>query len=209
MPSTKDQTLIRNENMEIREQGAAASALPMESESSGTANLEKVREILFGSQARYYDEQLKKLEAVFSQNLTLFRQEVQDRFAAIESTLQREISQVSASIQSENQTRTEMLQDLSNSLKTVSQEIQGQIATLDSRSSQGQRAVHEALTNQKITLQEEIQQTKASVTQEFQRTCQDLNSNKTDRAALAKLLEQVIKGLAENSPSDASVQKTA
>lgn len=195
MNPTKDKTQTLHEQSAEPDKRTPPSVSPSESDRAGVGSLEKVQEILFGTQTRHFEEQLNRLENLLAQNLTSLRQEVQDRFATLESTLQREVTQLSGSLQTEHQTRAEIVQGLSLNLKETAKDLEAKLSSLDGQSSQGQQAIRQELANHQKALTGDIQQKTSALSMEFQHALEELKGEKADRMALATLFEEVAKGL--------------
>ena len=74
-------------------------------DNSQSGNLEKIRDILFGQQARDHERRFLALEQSLVKEASDLRAELTKRFDALEAYMQQEVAVLSGRLQHEQQTR--------------------------------------------------------------------------------------------------------
>jgi hypothetical protein len=156
----------------------SAEAQARTQEADGGASLEKVRDLLFGVQMRDYERKFARLEERLSKETSDLREDVKKRLAAIEQLLRTEIEALSDRAKGEHDQVTRGLRDVRQQLHE-----------------QGQQ------------LSDEIKQKADDILARLLRESQELRTDKTDRATLAALLNDMAMRLTDDlrlaAPADA------
>jgi hypothetical protein len=156
-----------------------------------TGNLDKVRDILFGAQARDTDKRFSKLEERLGQEFTDLREETKKRFDALESFVRSELESLSQRLKTEQTERTTSAKDLAHSIKETSDAIGSRISQLDEETASRQRDLRQQILDQSKSLSDDIRQRSDQLTSTMNREVRDLQNDKTDRAALAALFTEM------------------
>lgn len=175
---------------------SAASEAPDESMSqsaskSGGESLDKVRDILFGSQAREYEKRFARLEERLVKEASDLREDLKRRFDTLEVYIKKEIESVTARLKAEHDERTESASQVSAELKDTALAFErktGQLGELQTRS---ERELREQILDQSKSISDEIRQKNEALTALLERSTSELRDEKTDRAALASLFMEV------------------
>ena len=146
----------------------------------GAANLEKVRDLLFGVQMRDYDRKFARLEERIVQETSDLKEDVRKRLASIEQLLAREVETLNDRLRAEQEAR---------SAKT------GQ---LDDQLARGLRELRQQLHEQHQQLSDDLKRKADEILSRLARESQELRSDKTDRAALAALLTEMAMRLTDD-----------
>jgi hypothetical protein len=150
---------------ERRRADEAASAAKIDSTG---ANLDKVRDILFGSQLREIDRRLTRLEERQTKEMNDLKSDVKSRLDAFDSYMRHETEALSVQIQTERRDR----------------------GSTDEQLSKGQRELREQLLDQHQHLSGDIRRKIDEVLAALARETGELRSDKADRATLASLLTE-------------------
>src|SRR5947209_14604531 len=89
-------------------------------EVTGAGSLDKVRDMLFGSQARDYEKRFTRLEERLTKESTDLKNEVKRRFDMLENYIKKELETLSERIRSEQNERHDADNQNSTDLKQVS-----------------------------------------------------------------------------------------
>lgn len=150
-------------------------------------NLEKVRDLLFGSAIRESHEKHHELEARFSQKLERFQQDVHAQLETLSNLIQKTSEDLSAALKSENSQRQQEVDALLKKLDSASQSI----SDLDTQTMVEQKQMAERFENDFEQLKNEFGQLHKQAMSHIEASAGTLESNKTDREFLANLLNDL------------------
>ena len=163
----------------------------------GVESLEKVRDILFGSQVRESAKRFSELEQRQQKSASALRAETKGRLDALESYLSKEVESVLGRLKAEQAERTEAVKGLAGELKKTAKAVEAGIQQLGARATQAQRNLHKELLDQSKALRDEVQSAHQEMRTLVDGMCQELRAGKVDRSALAELFSELALRLAE------------
>jgi hypothetical protein len=155
------------------------------------ASLDRVRDILFGAQIREQDHRRQEFEGALEKQLSILGEESRKRLDALEGFVKRQIASVLEILKTESQQRAEALQGLAQQLKQTASGIEKRIAAVDEQHSLAERALRTELVDQSTALRDELANLNQSFTGLLEKTRDDLQHAKADRAALATLYSEM------------------
>lgn len=140
--------------------------------SNENENIDKVRDILFGSQVRDIGKRTNRLKEDMLNEISALRDETQKHFDSLESYIKKEMEAMSDRLSSEqdrlNKTSRELRQDILDQSKNLSDEIRKKnketIAVLEQRTRElhedkiGRSALAELFTEMAIRLSDDLAQ---------------------------------------------------
>lgn len=166
----------------------------------GTAdNLDKVRDILFGSQARNFERHIERLEGRISKEATQLREEMRDRLSGLERYLKDELSGMQERLKAEERRRGSEDDSIIKELQTLARTFDRRAEDLDERMTRGERDLRDQLLQTSKRFGDDLQSRIQEILQMVEREARELRSDKTDRRALASLLNEVAMRLSEES----------
>jgi len=168
-------------------QGAAAQI----EEGREGANVEKIRDILFGAQMRDYDKRFARLEDRLIKDAESLREEMRKRLDALESFVKQEAEALGQRIKSEKAERGDAVKDLGRELRDTAKAIEKKIAQLDDDFNAGQGELRAKILEQFKSLSTEIKESHRALSTALSQEAQTLRSELTDRVALADLFAEV------------------
>lgn len=154
-------------------------------------NLDKVREILFGSQIRSYEKRLTKLEERLVKETTDIREDLRKRFDNLETFIKKELESLSDRIKTEERERADADRDMSRELKDTSRMLEKKVTQLDDNLIKTQRDFNQQLSDKSRHLTDEIRQKYDELLNLITREAEELRIDKTDRSTLAALFTEV------------------
>jgi DNA repair exonuclease SbcCD ATPase subunit len=154
-------------------------------------NIDKIREILFGTNMRDYDARFARLEAAVVKEASDLRESTRKRFESLESFIKSEIESLHGRLRSEREERAEALGQNSRDLRQTEDTLRKKLRDLEDQTSAADSAIREQILNQSQALTEDIRALQAEIMALLERRFHDLNKGKTDRAMLADLLTEV------------------
>src|ERR1700733_3337015 len=122
----------------------------------GAGNVDKIRDILFGSQMRDYESRFARLEEALVKETTEIRETNRRRFDQIEAYIKKEFEAVQARFKTERDERLDTASLHSRELKELGEALSRRIRDLDDRSSSVERDLRSQLMQQARDLTEEM-----------------------------------------------------
>lgn len=168
---------------EVKPQGGAKS--------QGGESLDKVRDILFGSQAREYEKRFARLEERLLKEASDLREELRRRFDTLEAYTKKEVESLVARLKTEHDQRSESAKEISRQLDVASSALEKKTSELDEQLTASQRELRDQILDQSKSISDEIRQKHESMAAALERATAELRDEKTDRAALASLFMEV------------------
>jgi CHASE3 domain sensor protein len=157
----------------------------------GAGNVDKIRDILFGSQMRDYESRFARLEETLIKETLEIRETNKRRFEQLESYIRREFETVQSRLKAERDERTDSASQQSRELKDLGDSLSRRIRDLDDRETNGERALRSDLLQQARDLTDEIRARHDEMANILDKRVNELRDGKTDRAALATLFNEV------------------
>jgi hypothetical protein len=155
------------------------------------ANLDRVRDILFGAQIREQDHRRQEFEGALEKQLSAFGEESRKRLDALESLVKKQIASVLEILKSESQQRAEALQALAQQLKQTAAGLDKRISTVDEQHNLAERALRTELVDQASAARDELSNLGQSLTATLEKARSELQHAKADRVALARLYSEM------------------
>jgi hypothetical protein len=166
------------------------AAVAETAEASG-ASVEKIREILFGSQIKNYEARFVRLEEALARETSEIKDTMRRRLDSLEAFFKSETESLAARLKSERDEREETLNNISGELKTSAAQLSKKILDLDNRLAQDRSAARQELMAESRKLLDEIRQRNESLSALLESRVQELRHAKTDRSALAALFVEL------------------
>jgi hypothetical protein len=173
----------------VRKSVSSSQGEPHESAEEG--NLEKVRDILFGTQSREFEERCNLLEKRLLQESSDLKNQLTQSLEDIKTYVNKEVSRLTNQIQQEHAGRANSLEDVGQVIKTLGSQLESRLSGLHDQTTTQHQMLEGQLTQQKTELAEHQQQALAEMQSRFQEALKELKDDKTDRAVLAEMLMDV------------------
>ena len=184
---------------------------PLENGASeqGAASVDKIRDILFGSQIKNYESRFARLEETLARETAELKETMRRRFESVEGFFRKEADSLSSRLKSEREERTEALKGIARDLKAASDALSKKILELDNRSAEENSGLRQELMQESRKLLEEIRHKSDGLSALVERRAEELRTQKVDRAALAALLTEVAVELSEDGAAAGKPVKPA
>jgi hypothetical protein len=166
------------------------TAVAETAEASG-ASVEKIREILFGSQIKNYEARFACLEEALARETAEIKDTMRRRLDSLEAFFKSETESLAARLKSERDEREETLNTIGRELKTTAAQLSKKILDLDNKAAQDRSASRQELMAESRKLLDEIRQRHESLSGLLENRVQELRHAKTDRSALAALFVEL------------------
>jgi len=157
----------------------------------GAGNVDKIRDILFGTQMRDYEARFARLEETLIKETLEIRETSKRRFDQLESYIRKEFESVQTRLKSERDERTDNHTQQSRDLKDLGDFLSRRLRDLDDRESASERSMRDDILQQARDLTDEIRARHDELSTMLEKRVAELRDGKTDRAALATLFTEV------------------
>lgn len=198
-PAHADQSPVTHEEPLAVTDGTHQSFRDDDPAASG--NLDKIRDILFGAQARDHERRFAQLEQHLIREATDLRTDLKHRFDTLEAYIKKEIDALTARLTQEQELRGGSVQHLAQALGKLTDTLESKAHQLESQTTQAQAYVQQQLMERASELATDIRARHAEVTSALHRAVQDLRTEKTDRSSLAAILMEASKRLSDDHTS--------
>jgi hypothetical protein len=153
--------------------------------------IDKVRDILFGTQVRQYEQKFKHLEDLIQKEIANLRSETTKSADTLETYVKKELEALSDQVKNEQTERAESAEELSGKIDRTVKSIEKKTGQLSEKVIATQRDLQEQILQQSKSLMEEIRSQNSQISSSLDRSVNDLRTEKMDRLAFANLLMEV------------------
>jgi len=157
----------------------------------GAGNVDKIRDILFGTQMRDYESRFARLEEALVKETAEIRETNRRRFDQLETYIRKEFETVQSRLKTERDERSDVDGQQARELKELSESLSRRIRDLDDRGNNVERDLRNSQLQQARELTDEIRARHEEITALLEKRVHELRDGKTDRAALASLFNEV------------------
>ncbi|MBL8150968.1 MAG: hypothetical protein JNN15_13665 [Blastocatellia bacterium] len=161
------------------------------SEDLSGGNLDKVRDILFGSQMRSFEKRLTRLEEKVVRETSDLRNDIKTRFDNIEVFIKKEIESLSDRLKAEERERLAAQKEITVELRDSAKAFEKRLIQLDDQTTKNHRDLSQQLIEKSRSLSEEIRQKYDDLVATLERETQELRLEKTDRSSLATMFTEL------------------
>jgi len=147
---------------------------------SGSGNIDKIRDILFGSNMRDYEQRFARLEEALKKESADLRDTTRRHLESLEAFVHKELAALEARLNTERDERS-----------STAASIFKKIGEMESIETQSNREIRNDLLQQSKELADAIRSKGEELIALLERRSQELQHTKTDRAALAGLFNEV------------------
>jgi methyl-accepting chemotaxis protein len=163
-------------------------------ETEESAKIDRIRDVLFGSQMRDYDNRLQRLDERLAREAAEARADLQKRLEALENALKGEVESVSNHLNAERLERRVAIEKLARGLAETARALDLKLRKLDEQAAREIHNLRRQLLEQTKVLSEEIQETAEKQEQmeaDLNRETAQLRGAMTGREAMAEMLSEV------------------
>ncbi len=172
------------------------------SEVGGDQNVDKIREILFGTQIRDYELRFAQLEKRLVAENEKLGEFVEKRLTGIATATQRELSGLAEKIDEQKNRLTAARDESREQLDSLSHQISERINDLDDVLGKETKTLRNELGEQHNELLDMVQKTRASLEQALEQKSSSLQHDKVQREDLAELLSELAGRLRQDRGGD-------
>lgn len=193
-PTSRDQSRVAREESIPHHQADEATH---QDDPSAGGNLDKIRDILFGAQAREHERRFAQLEQHLIREASDLRNDLKRRFETLELYIKKEVDALTNRLTKEQEVRGESVTTLTKELTQLAATLECKASALEQQAAQAHTHVMQQLTERARELATDIRTRHTEATAALDRAVHDLRAEKTDRATLAAVLMEASKRLAD------------
>lgn len=182
--TSTDQSRIAHEDPTANRNPDGETAPP----DAASGNLDKIRDILFGAQAREHERRFAQLEQHLIREATDLRNDLKRRFDTLEVYIKKEVDALTSRLTNEQEVRGESVTKLTQELTHLAATLEHKAGQLEKQAAQAQAHFLQALAERTNELATDVRARHAEATSALDRAVHDLRAEKTDRATLAAIL---------------------
>ena len=160
-------------------------------EASEAGNVDQIRDIIFGSQMRDYEQRFSRLEERVLNESESLRSETNNRLDALEDYIKQEVNSLVDQIANERGEREDDTRHLTSELSKTATDTDKKLSQVQEKLTQSSGDSREALLEQSKTLIKEIQAVRTSLTDQVNKSTDELADSKTDRKGLADMFSEL------------------
>ena len=165
---------------------------------AGIGNLEKIRDILFGSQMRSYEKRFVSIEDRLLKEISNLRNEIRNHCDSIENYIKKEVESLSDRIKTEQDTRVESVKELSQEFKDTGKSFEQKVSQVDDILNRTSRDLRQQILDQSKNLSDEIRQKNEECLGIMEQRMQEFRADKVDRLTLSEFFTQMAMNLTDD-----------
>jgi hypothetical protein len=154
-------------------------------------NVDRIREILFGSQMREYGQRFAQMEERFLRETGELKAEVRRRLDSLEAYTRQEVESLADRLKTERSERAESADRISREFTESVKALEKRLLQSDEQVSKDLRELRQSTLDRQRSLSDEFTQAIASTETLQNRRLEELRASAVDRFALANFLTEV------------------
>jgi len=168
-------------------------------ESAVGEKVEKIRDILFGTQMRDYEKRFTVIEEHLLREVTSLKNETKIRLDSVENYIKKELELLIDRIKTEHNQREESLSELLSEMKHLNKTAEKKINQLDDQLGKSSRDLRQQILDQSKNLSDEILHKYENISTTLGQTAQELRNEKVNRSMLSDLLVETAMRLSDET----------
>ena len=188
----------KDTSSEVRVEGLHTGKSLLES-----GNLDKIRDILFGVQARAYEQRFTRMEDQLASEIADLREEARKRSDSLENYIKEEVQSLGERLKSEQDDRNRLAGEVSQQFK----EVEEKLSKLGDRLTELHRDLNSRILEQSKELRNELQESREQILALLKKNVGELRFDKVDHNVLSSLFSEMGLRL-DKKPETGSGQET-
>ena len=156
-----------------------------------TGKVDRIRDILFGSQMRDYDDRFQRLDERLTREAAETRGDTQKRLEALENFIKGALESVSNRLNAEQSERGSAVEKLARDLAETARALELATKNLGEHADRELHALRQQLLDQSKALGDEIREKHGQVKADLDREAEQIRGAMTHREGLAEMLSEV------------------
>lgn len=172
-------------------QGMNKQHIAGSSDTISGGNLDKIRDILFGTQIREFEQRFSRLEERLLKENTNVRDDAKRRLDSLETYVRQEINSLTESVKKQQSARDEVIKELTEAHKNQINAIEQKLEQVEEETSRSARELRQQILDQSNSLSDEIRDKFAEMLSVLERENQELRNDKANRSTLSALFAEL------------------
>lgn len=156
-----------------------------------SGKVDRIRDILFGSQMRDYDSRFQRLDERLTREATDARADTQKRLEALENFLKGALESLTNRLNTEQFARGHAVEKLAHDLAETAKTLELATKNLGEHADREFHALRQQLLEQSKALSDEIREKHGQVKADLDREAEQIRGAMTGRESLAEMLSEV------------------
>ena len=156
-----------------------------------SGKVDRIRDILFGSQMRDYDDRFQRLDERLTREAAETRNDTQKRLEALENFIKGALESVSNRLNAEQSERGSAVEKLARDLAETARALELATKNLGEHADRELHALRQQLLDQSKALGDEIREKHGQVKADLDREAEQIRGAMTHREGLAEMLSEV------------------
>lgn len=154
-------------------------------------NIDKVRDILFGSQVRDFEHRFSKLEKRLKEEIADTRDDTYKKLNELEDFINREVSSLTERITTEQHSRQDDVKKISGEIKDTSHDFDKKITNLGEQTAKNESELRQQILEQSRSLTDELKKSQKAVLARLEHESSELRADKADRLVIAEIFTEM------------------
>ena len=177
----------KNESISTATNGTQYSHI----ENLSSGSLDKIREILFGTQVREHNKRFSRIEERLLKECTELREDTRKRMDALEVYIRQEIESLTEVVKKQQVSRDEVLKELTQEHKNQVENLERKLFDLDEQANKIARDLRQLILDQSKNMNEDIGKKYAEILATVERETQEIRNDKANRITLSALFAEL------------------
>lgn len=160
-------------------------------ENLSSGSLDKIREILFGTQVRENNKRFNRIEERLLKEFTELREDTRKRMDGLEAYIRQEIESLTEVVKKQQVSRDETLKELTQEHKNQVENLERKLFDLDEQTNKIARDLRQQILDQSKNMNEDIGKKYAEILATVERETQEIRSDKANRITLSALFAEL------------------
>ena len=156
-----------------------------------TGNVDRIRNILFGSQMRDTDARFQRLEERQAREAAELRSDVQKQMGGLEAFMKGEVDSMTNRVKNEQSERFQAIDHLGRALAETARGLEFKIGNLDEQAAKDIRDLRQQLLEQSKVLTAEIKEKHEQMKAGLESEAQQIRGAMTGREGLAEMFTEI------------------
>ncbi|MCF6249406.1 MAG: hypothetical protein L3J69_18930 [Desulfobacula sp.] len=174
-----------NSNDSPKSKTATAANEGMDIEMADAGNMDKIRDILFGNQARNYEKRFAKMETRVAREAVDLKEELIKRIDALEGYVKQEIKDINERIKSESNDRADAENSIHQEMKDSFEKLNQKLVIGEENLAKKSTELREQILEQSKMLSDEIALKHDHAANNLRQMTQELDDTKVNRSDLS------------------------
>jgi len=153
-------------------------------------NVNKIRDILFGSQMRDYEQRFARVEERLAKATDNLREEMKKQVNSLESFTRQELESLSQRLKTEKGDRAHSLEEIAREFRENLKALETRLADGEEQVATTQSDIRSRVLEQAKTFSAELEKLQGEIASSLDQEVRTLRSEKIDRDALADLFSE-------------------